>query len=488
MKIVARYLPVILLCLSTTPCFSSIKQDTNSQSLISFRDFSQQMPKSNCRMSAVDGLKKKKKKSFKELNLKKRENGYSINDKNPFLAMEISPSKETAGQIRWVAPKPVSGSEVKAIVLYLKKYDQSIHINTGGHGKKDGTTVFNNPSKADVRFIKEDIQTIWNTPNVSFSVMNTYVPAIYPKGANHVIDAWCYSLCTSIKVSLPHFSHNDKNQALKIAAVKNYPKAVKLFFGKSNIPITWVLSIIRPFQENEKYALQLAAERGHLEVVKEILPYASQKGKDSALKRAAMYDRLEMVKELLPHASQKYKDKALWHAAWHGHLDVVKYLLSHASKKGIDEVLELAACKGQLEVVKEILPYASQKGKDSTLKRAACKGQLEVVKLLIPQATQDGKNKALKEAAWNSHLEIVKEFLPHADQKGKDAALRTAAERGHLGVVKYLLPHASQLVKDNALSNAALCGHLEVVKYLLLHASQEGKDEALKWGLVPKPR
>jgi hypothetical protein len=95
---------------------------------------------------------------------------------------------------------PVDGNDVKELMEYIRKIDpnQSIHINTGGHGNKKGDMVFvnNDKNRDDItEFIKEDIQTVWKPLNVSIHIASTLSEPIYPDSkANHIIDAWCYSL------------------------------------------------------------------------------------------------------------------------------------------------------------------------------------------------------------------------------------------------------------------------------------------------------
>lgn len=179
-------------------------------------------PTDEPRMVAVDNLALGKVKDFTELGLIQRVDGYSIDKSNRLIAVW---SKQ---QIRWVAPQPMSASDVRSLVSHLEKYKQSIHINTGGHGNKSGEMVHDNPKHAEVKFIKEDVGTIWNKPNVSFHSMSSYSGPIYPKKANHVIDAWCYSKKTMEKQGTIEEEQKCNKEVAKIIEENNaYWKSIK---------------------------------------------------------------------------------------------------------------------------------------------------------------------------------------------------------------------------------------------------------------------
>lgn len=118
---------------------------------------------------------------------------------NPFIALKgYSDVKE---QMIWVSPAPIMGRHVKEVIELIKSNcpDQSIHLNTGGHGEINGETVFDNPDLAEIKFLEKDLETIWDTKNVSFHLMSSHSGPIYPTKANHVINSWCYSKITVLK-------------------------------------------------------------------------------------------------------------------------------------------------------------------------------------------------------------------------------------------------------------------------------------------------
>ena len=109
---------------------------------------------------------------------------------------------------------------------------------------------------------------------------------------------------------------------------------------------------------------------------------------------------------------------ALQLAATKGHLEIVKLLISVSDPKSLDsEALRLAAENGHLEIVKLLIPVSDPKaGGSEALRWAAENGHLEIVKLLIPMSDPKSlDSNALRWAAANGHLEIVKLLIPVSD-------------------------------------------------------------------------
>jgi len=149
--------------------------------------------------------------------------------------------------------------------------------------------------------------------------------------------------------------------------------------------------------------------------------------------------------------------EALRLAAENGHLEIVKLLIPVSDPKALDSnALRCAATKGHLEIVKLLIPMSDPKSLDSNaLRWAAANGHLEIVKLLIPVSDpKAGGSYALQLAATKGHLEIVKLLIPVSDPKaGGSYALRLAAENGHLEIVKLLIPVSDpEVVKELGLN------------------------------------
>ncbi|XP_076911747.1 ankyrin repeat-containing protein ITN1-like [Bidens hawaiensis] len=174
-------------------------------------------------------------------------------------------------------------------------------------------------------------------------------------------------------------------------------------------------SVVNEVNELGETALYTAAEKGHLEVVKELLKYAD--------------------KETITRKSHSEFD-TLHIAASHGHDAVVQLLLDHdpslcqtKSQRNATPLIT-AATKGHTAVVKELL------SKDSSL--------LDITK-------SNGKN-ALHFAARSGHVEIVKALLEKdpmlarkTDKKGQ-TALHMAVKGVSSEVVKLLLEADAAIV------------------------------------------
>jgi len=136
------------------------------------------------------------------------------------------------------------------------------------------------------------------------------------------------------------------------------------------------------------YALQYAAERGHLDVVKylieagadvradndiaflwavenvhlDIIKYFIKAGanvhadEDYSLLYAAKNGYLEIVECLVEAGANihVYNDFALRYAAWHGYLNIVKYLIDHGANihAGNDDILKCAVRNDFLDMIK----------------------------------------------------------------------------------------------------------------------------------------
>lgn len=155
---------------------------------------------------------------------------------------------------------------------------------------------------------------------------------------------------------------------------------------------------------------------------------------------------LEVIKRLIEEGANPKADEsyALRWAANNGHLEITKLLLPMSDPKDhVSEALRYAAMDGHLEIVKLLLPVSDPKAFNSfALRWAAMNGHLEIVKLLIPVSDpKDRGSSALKWAAENGHLEIVKLLIPVSDPKAENSrALRWAAQYRHMEIVELLIP------------------------------------------------
>jgi ankyrin repeat protein len=187
-------------------------------------------------------------------------------------------------------------------------------------------------------------------------------------------------------------------------------------------------------------------------------------------------------------------------AALRGHLGVVKMLLPHMEGQGLDEAddeegrtaLYWAAERGHEEVVGFLLsqgaaPGVPDEAGKTPCMRAAARGDVNVVKVLVAHMGGQGLDEAdkwrmtaLHWAAQGGHEEVVGFLLSQGaviDTKGSAGMtpFMWAASMGHLGVVRILLPLMGEQGLDEpddwgrtALYHAADGGHEEIVRTFLL--------------------
>ncbi|KAG5253123.1 hypothetical protein OIU77_017633 [Salix suchowensis] len=225
-------------------------------------------------------------------------------------------------------------------------------------------------------------------------------------------------------------------------------------------------------------ALYVASERGHVDIVKELIKYydsglASLRARNGydAFHIAAKQGDLEIVEVLLgvnPDLLLTFDSSnttALHSAASQGHVEVVKFLLEKGSalamiaKSNGKTALHSAARNGHLEILKALLsiePGLANKidQKGQTALHMAVKGQnVELVQELIkadPSLTNmvdNQGNSALHIASRKGRDQIVRKLL---DIKGinktivnrsRETAFDTAEKTGHSGIASILEEH-----------------------------------------------
>ncbi|KAI7728712.1 hypothetical protein M8C21_019083 [Ambrosia artemisiifolia] len=201
-------------------------------------------------------------------------------------------------------------------------------------------------------------------------------------------------------------------------------------------------SVVNEMNELGETALYTAAERGFIEVVKELLPYTTKEG--LALKNISEFDPLhiaareghrEIVKILLDHDPGLSKTVGQWNstplttAAARGHSSVVNELLSQDStlvditRSNGKNALHLAARQGHVDIVNALLKKDPQLArrtdkKGQTALHMAVKGVCcEVVRLLlhadpaIVMLPDKFSKTALHVATRKKRVEIVNELL-----------------------------------------------------------------------------
>ncbi|XP_048320821.2 ankyrin repeat-containing protein ITN1 isoform X2 [Ziziphus jujuba] len=244
--------------------------------------------------------------------------------------------------------------------------------------------------------------------------------------------------------------------------------------------------------------LHLAAKKGDLAVVKQII--ADIDAQMVGTLNGAEFDaEVANIRTSIVNEVNELGETALFTAAEKGHLNVVKELLQYSTKEGISmknrsglDPLHVAASQGHQAIVRVLLEYDPGLSKTvgqsnaTPLITAATRGHLQVVNELllkdsciIDASRSNGKN-ALHLSARQGHVDIVRALLEkdsqlarRTDKKGQ-TALHMAVKGVSSQVVRLLLQAdpATVMLPDKfgntALHIAARKKRVEIVNELLL--------------------
>ncbi|KAI3799787.1 hypothetical protein L1987_35090 [Smallanthus sonchifolius] len=216
--------------------------------------------------------------------------------------------------------------------------------------------------------------------------------------------------------------------------------------------------------------LHLAAQRGDLAAVKQILDDIDSQ-MVGTLSGADFDAEVAEIRASVVNEVNELGETALYTAAEKGHLEVVKELLKYSNKETITrksrlefDTLHIAASQGHDAVVQLLLDHdpslcqTRSQGNATPLITSATRGHTAVVKELLSKdpslldiARSNGKN-ALHLAARSGHVEIVKALLDkdpllarRTDKKGQ-TALHMAVKGVSSEVVKLLLEADAAIV------------------------------------------
>lgn len=148
-----------------------------------------------------------------------------------------------------------------------------------------------------------------------------------------------------------------------------------------------VARLINPSYSLNSFALEKAAEKGHAECVKLLIP-VSEPGQDDsqALQLAAQNGQAECVRLLIP-VSDMNGCTALRSAAMNGHSDCVALLKDVSNLQANKEALLWAVGNGHTECVKRLMTVMDVQWWDNAALISAVNNRnVEIVTLLLPQA------------------------------------------------------------------------------------------------------
>ena len=208
-------------------------------------------------------------------------------------------------------------------------------------------------------------------------------------------------------------------------------------------------------------ALVQAAERGHIDCVRLLIPFSGDMGNDSialALVRAAGDGHAECVEVLVPVCGAESINSALAIATRHGHADCVKLLISIPGPKVVfqQSLLYLAAAAGHVECVKLLIPVSDPMEKDSVaLRSSIINRHTQCAKLLIPVSGQLVEIPSLLSLALVAGQAEVVALLLESEPRLLDGVdlfeiLSSARSTGNDDVAEFL----SSVIDRDALSSA----------------------------------
>ncbi len=241
-------------------------------------------------------------------------------------------------------------------------------------------------------------------------------------------------------------------------------------------------------------ALQVAAERGHIDALELLLASGANvdvRSKDgwTPLMTAAFYNRVDAVGVLLNNgADPSKKDNSGWtalmQAVYKGHTQIVTEMVKHGVKE-MERSLLVAALMGHTEVARTLVNAgadinARTEENETPLMMAAQKGRLEAVEMLLAEGA-DAKlvnnvgDTAAAMAEERGHQELAA-LLQQAEQMQVDTAMTSDSEE---------LPESAPAEgADDKESEVADEQDVATDEQLLADADETGSDAAL-FGVNP---
>lgn len=190
-------------------------------------------------------------------------------------------------------------------------------------------------------------------------------------------------------------------------------------------------------------AMDGAAARNHLKVVKWLCCHRSGGCTTAAMDGAATNGLLEMVQWLHEHRVEGCTTAAMDGAARNGHLAVVKWLHEHRSEGCTTAAMDGAAGSGAFGVLQWLHLNRTEGCSTDAMNNAAGAGLLKIVQWLHQNRREGCTTKAMDAAASGGHFEVLL-FLRSQRLEGctSDAAFG-AQRKKHVHILAWLSEHYS---------------------------------------------
>ncbi|OQR89535.1 ribosome-recycling factor [Thraustotheca clavata] len=170
-------------------------------------------------------------------------------------------------------------------------------------------------------------------------------------------------------------------------------------------------------------ALTEAAKKGYLDVVSML--YNNRHAscpRDKAFDQAVSAGQLEIVKYLFSHG-ESGTGIGLPLAADHGHIEIVKYLHQESMDEGGPVVMDLAAANGHLDIVKYLHKHTTAGCTHIALREAAMNGHEDVVEFLLKNRSEGNRLLAWKYArryGYESIATLLEPFITRREQPRRE--------------------------------------------------------------------
>ncbi|KAK1943471.1 hypothetical protein P3T76_004867 [Phytophthora citrophthora] len=258
--------------------------------------------------------------------------------------------------------------------------------------------------------------------------------------------------------------------------------------------VTKVFGACRPLTFG---AMDGAAARGRLDIVKRIHANRSEGCSAAAFNGAAASNNLDVLGWLLESYSGCCNiTEAVAYAAGAGHLRVVKFLRASEYVRFtlLDYIaaLEAAVLNEQVEVLgcmlnEESISFYQQLGGASAVNTAAKNGLTKVMQVLVGIIPWSDKymycrSPGLESAAAAGHIDIVTLLLKHGrfSQTYLEISVEKAAKGGHMRIVFMLLPSCGEGRVGRALAAAVVNNRNTLAEFLVRFCSSSQVESVAK--------
>ncbi|KAK1943427.1 putative ankyrin repeat protein [Phytophthora citrophthora] len=277
-------------------------------------------------------------------------------------------------------------------------------------------------------------------------------------------------------------------ETMMLAAERGHLDVVKWLYTEYYADLTMNLFWIRGKVDKNGYryskhgycsVVDATAGKGHLAIVQYLLQVSAKRRNEPPRKKQCpeAYP-VQSNRHEAPTIEGRCTKIAMDAAAANGHLDVVKWLHVNYSQGCTTRAMDLAACNGHLETVKKLHANRREGCTTKAMDGAGEYGHLHVVKWLHEHRSEGCTNEAMDGAADRGHFEMMKWLHENRPEIYPDAAMKVAPAHGHLNIVKWLHKHRATCTTQ-AMDRAAQGGHLRVLRWLFENQKEGFSSSAL---------